>query len=176
MAKKKIKPTRKMKFRRRREGKTDYSKRLSLLKSGKPRLVIRKSLNYITAQIIGYDEKGDKTLVGVNSRTLKNKGWTFACDNISASYLTGFMLGKIAKEKGIEESILDMGLYTSTKGSKIYAAVKGVNDAGVYVPFDEEVAPSEDRISGEHISSYNDKFKDMPKSFKEVKAVIEKGE
>jgi large subunit ribosomal protein L18 len=176
MAKRKIKPTRKMQFRRRREGKTDYNKRLSLLKSGKPRIVVRKSLSYITAQIVGYDEKGDKTLAGVNSKVLKDKGWTFACNNIPASYLAGLMLGKIAKEKGIKEAILDIGLYTSTKGAKIYAAVKGVNDAGVYVPFDESVAPSEERITGEHISSYSDKFKDMPKKFKEVKAVIEKGE
>jgi large subunit ribosomal protein L18 len=37
-------PTYKMPFRRRREGKTNYTKRLKLLLSRKPRLVVRKSL------------------------------------------------------------------------------------------------------------------------------------
>ena len=50
-------------FRRRREGKTDYRKRLKLLLSRKPRLVVRKSLNNIIAQIVEYDEKGDRVVV-----------------------------------------------------------------------------------------------------------------
>ena len=42
-------------FKRKREGKTDYKKRLKLLSSSKPRLVIRKSLKNMTVQIIEYE-------------------------------------------------------------------------------------------------------------------------
>ena len=38
-------------YKRKREGKTDYRKRLKLLKSDKLRFVVRKSLNNILTQI-----------------------------------------------------------------------------------------------------------------------------
>ena len=59
---------------RRREGKTDYRKRLKLLKSKKPRLVVRKSLKHVRAQIIKYSPKGDETLVSATSEELKKFG------------------------------------------------------------------------------------------------------
>ena len=40
-------------YRRKRSGLTNYKKRLSLLLSKKPRLVIRKSLNNMVAQVVG---------------------------------------------------------------------------------------------------------------------------
>ena len=39
----------------------------------------------------------------------------------------------------------------STKGSKIYAAIKGAKDGGISIPHSEEILPSEERISGQHI-------------------------
>jgi len=51
-------PTYLVKFRRRRKNITDYRKRLKLLKSKKPRLVVRRFLNNIIAQITLYNEKG----------------------------------------------------------------------------------------------------------------------
>ena len=101
----KISPTYKMPFKRRRLGKTDYQQRLQLLTSQKPRLVVRKSLNYISAQIVQFDLKGDKTLLSANSRALKKLGWNFSCDNLPAAYLTGLALGKIAKQNKMEEEI-----------------------------------------------------------------------
>ena len=144
----KLSPTFKMPFRRRREGKTNYKKRLKLLLSKKPRLVVRKSLKYIRAQIVEFDKKGDKTLASAFSRELKKLGWKYACDNLPAAYLTGLLIGKRALEKGISEAVLDMGLYPSTKGSRIYACVKGALDAGLKIPCSEDVLPSEERIKG----------------------------
>ena len=63
-------------FKRKLQGKTDYRKRLVLLKSGKPRLVVRKSLNNISTQIIAYETAGDKVLVAATSRELLKLGWT----------------------------------------------------------------------------------------------------
>jgi large subunit ribosomal protein L18 len=166
----KQKPTYKMPFKRRRLGKTDYNKRLKLLFSKKPRLVIRKSLKYIRAQVIEFDKAGDKTIVAASSQELKKLGWKFALDNIPAAYLTGLMIGKKALKKGVKEVILDSGLYSSTTGNKIYAALKGVVDSGLKVPVSEEILPKEERIKGVHIASYMDKFKDLPEQFEKIKS------
>jgi large subunit ribosomal protein L18 len=168
----KLKPTYKMPFRRRREGKTDYKKRLKLLLSKKPRLVVRKSLKYIRAHIVEFDKKGDRTLAFAFSKELKKFGWNYACDNLPASYLTGLLIGKRALEKGIKEAVLDLGLSPSTKGSRIYACVKGALDAGLKVKVSEKVLPSEERIRGLHIASYLPKFKNIAQDFESIKRKI----
>ncbi len=162
----KISPTYRMKFKRAREGKTNYRKRLKLLISKKPRLVVRKSLKYIRAQIIEFDKKGDKTIASAFSKELKKFGWEHSFKNLPACYLTGLLIGKRAVEKGIKEAILDTGLHPSTKGSRIYACVKGALDAGLKVPISEEVLPSEERIRGEHIG------KGIQEDFEKIKEKI----
>lgn len=171
----KISPTFKFPFRRKREGRTDYKKRLTLLESRKPRLVVRRSLNYIQAQIVEFGEKGDKTLASSNSKSLKKLGWNFSCNNIPAAYLVGLAIGKVALKNKISEIILDSGLYRSTKGNRIYAVVKGVVDAGVKVPIDAEMFPNEERISGKHVASFSEKFKDLPAKFEQIKQMIAGG-
>ncbi|MBI2543558.1 MAG: 50S ribosomal protein L18 [Candidatus Aenigmarchaeota archaeon] len=167
----KLSPKYKMPFKRRREGKTDYMNRLRLLKSGMPRLVIRKSLRYITAQISDFDKKGDKTLIAVTSNELKKLGWNYACDNLPAGYLTGLLVGKKALDKKITEVVLDSGLYSSVKGSRIYSVVKGALDAGLKIPIDQEIMSGEERIKGEHIAT-NEKFKSLPSEFEKIKQKI----
>ena len=159
-----------MQFKRRREGKTDYQKRLRLLKSGKARLVVRRSLKYITAQLTEFGKQGEKTMVSTTSKEIKKLGWNFACDNLPAAYLTGLLIGKKSLDKKINEAVLDSGLYASVKGSRIYAVVKGANDAGLDIPSDEEILPSEERIKGEHI--VGEKFKSLPSEFEKIKGKI----
>ena len=62
-----------IKPRRRREGKTDYRKRLALLKSRTIRIVIRKSINNTTIQFVKYDEKGDNIVASATSKELIKK-------------------------------------------------------------------------------------------------------
>lgn len=171
----KLSPTYRTPFRRRRLGRTDYKKRLKLLLSQKPRLVVRKSLKYITVQIVEFDPKGDKTLASATSKELKKLGWKFACDNLPAAYLTGLLVGKRSVEKKIAEAVLDSGLYASTKGSRIYALVKGAMDAGLNVPVSEEVLPSEEKISGRHITTYLERFKNLSEEFEKIKQNILSG-
>ncbi|RLG58710.1 MAG: 50S ribosomal protein L18, partial [Candidatus Hydrothermarchaeota archaeon] len=83
-------------FRRRREGKTDYRKRLKLLLSGKPRIVVRKTLKHTIVQVIDFDIKGDRVLVSAHSNELKKYGWQANTGNLPASYLTGLLCGKKA--------------------------------------------------------------------------------
>jgi len=161
-----------MPFKRRKLGKTDYKKRLGLLLSKKPRLVVRKSLKYIRVQIVEFAKEGDKTLASASSKELKKFGWKFAFDNLPAAYLTGLLIGKKSLEKGIKEAVLDLGLYPSTKGSRIYVVVKGAKDAGLKVPVSEEVLPSEERTKGLHIANYLEKFKDLPEEFDRIKQKI----
>ncbi len=157
-----------MPFKRKRLGKTDYQKRLRLLKSKKLRLVVRRSLNYITAQLVEFDAKGDKVIMSSLSRQLKKLGWKFACDNLPAAYLTGLALGKQAAKNNISEAILDSGLYPSTKGNRIYATVKGAIDGGLKVNVGKEILPTDDRLAGKHI----EKFKDLPAVFEKIKQTI----
>lgn len=146
-------------FRRKREGKTDYKKRLMLLKSGRRRFVVRKSLKNIITQIVEYSPKGDKVITSASSKDLEKYGYKFSKGNLVAAYLTGFLLGKRSKKKGANDAILDLGLNISIKGSRIYAAVKGAIDAGLKVPCSPEILPSDDRIKGAHIKSYAEKIK-----------------
>jgi len=159
-------PTYTMPFKRRREGKTDYKRRLKLLTSKKPRLVVRKSLKYLTASIVEFSEEGDKILTTASSKELKKMNWKFATDNLPAAYLTGLILGKKAAKINVKEVVLDAGLNPSTKGSRIYALAKGVLDSGIKVPISEEVFPSEDRIKGKHINE------DVPQEFEKIKGKL----
>ena len=141
-----------VKLRRRREGKTDYRKRLSLLRSGKVRMVVRKSLKNTQIQLVEYKEGGDNILVSVNSAELTSKyNWKFSTSTTPAAYLTGLLAGTRAKKKKISECVLDCGRNQPVTGSKIFASVKGIVDAGVQCPYDEEKIPADDRIMGKHL-------------------------
>ena len=141
------------KLKRRVERKTDYRQRLALLKSGKPRIVVRKSLNGIKSQVVEYHPSGDKVLASAMTKELRKFGWLGGFD-LPAAYLTGFLLGKRAKQAGIGEAVLDIGIQLSTKGNRVYAFAKGCADAGIDMPLGENVLPSQERISGKHIENY----------------------
>jgi len=169
-------PRYKVPFRRRREGKTNYHVRLRLLVSKKPRMVVRRSNNGITIQLVVFDSIGDLTHVAARSQELSKLGYEGHCGNTPAAYLTGFLFGMRAKKAGFEEAILDIGLATSSKGGRVYAAARGAIDAGLYVPCSEEMFPDDSRIRGELIATHLEKYADLPGSFDRVKGVIVDGE
>tara|TARA_Y100000310_G_scaffold344294_1_gene456257 strand:+ start:1919 stop:2413 length:495 start_codon:yes stop_codon:yes gene_type:complete len=155
-----------VKYRRKREGRTDYKKRLALLKSSKLRLIIRKSLKNITVQVVKYEKDGDKVVITTCSRELKKLGWSGYGRNLPAGYLVGLLCGTKAKKQKCGDMIVDAGLQKLSKGNLVYSVVKGVVDSGVNVACSEEVFPKEERIQGKHIS---DK---VVKDFEKVKANI----
>jgi len=140
-------------LKRRRTQKTDYKQRLALLKSGMPRLVVRRTLNHIHVQIAEFLVEGDQIILNDSSKSLRKYGWLGHSGNISAAYLTGMLVGLKAKQLGINSVILDIGLQTSVKGSSIFAVAAGANDAGLHVPVGD-VTPSKERIEGKHIADY----------------------
>ncbi|MFX1261216.1 MAG: 50S ribosomal protein L18 [Promethearchaeota archaeon] len=144
-------PTYKVKFRRRREGRTNYYRRKKLLQSKGSRLVVRKTNNRVIVQVIDAKVIGDNTIASAISSELGGFGWSAGVANLPAAYLTGFLAGLRAKARGVDTAIMDVGLHPPIRGSKLYAALKGAVDAGLEVPHDPEVLPDESRTSGEHI-------------------------
>ncbi len=158
--------------RRRKEFKTDYGKRLDLLKSNRPRLVLRKTNKYITGQYVTSKETQDKVEMAVSSRDLTEYGWPKEFENslksIPAAYLTGYLIGKkITKEKK-ETPIADFGMMRAIKKSKLYSFMKGVVDSGVKIPHDPKVFPEEERVMGKNLK------KDFTEFFNKIKSNIEK--
>ena len=138
---------------RRIENKTNYKKRLILLKGNSPRLVVRKTGKHVLIQVIESKHAQDKVVHSINTRDLLEHGWpkekSGSLKSLPACYLAGYLLGK--KANSIKERlVLDTGLIPNTKGSRIYAVVKGVSDAGLKINYDEKVIPSKDRLEGKH--------------------------
>ena len=158
-------PRYKVPFRRKREGKTDYRKRLKLLKSGKPRLVARVSANRVQAMISKASSIGDYTLVHVTSEHLKRYGWKGGTKNTPAAYLVGYLCGKQALQRGITEAVLDIGRHAARKGARVFAVLKGALDAGLQIPHEDSVLPGEDRIAGRHIVEYAKKLKQKSEEY-----------
>lgn len=152
-------------YRRKRAGKTNYKTRLGLVKSGVPRLVIRKSAKHVRVQLVEFKPASDKVLFSASSEELKKFGWKGSTNSTPAAYLTGLLLA--FKVKKPVECVADIGMNVSVKGCLLYAALKGAADGGLKIPFSEEVIPSEDRIRGEHIAKY-------AKALKENKDVYSK--
>lgn len=134
-------------FRRRREGKTDFRCRLRLLRSHLPRAVVRRTLTKVMVQFIEYSPVGDKVVAQATSAELKKFGWDKSQTNLTSAYLTGVLAAKRAKSKKISEAVLDIGLQTPTKGSRVFASLKGILDGGVDVPHGEDVLPETERLT-----------------------------
>ena len=105
-------------------------------------------------QIVKPEISGDKVIASAHSRFLLKDGWKGSRKNIPAAYLTGYSVGKKALSKGTSDAIV----YSCTRKytQRMAAAVKGIIDAGIKVPSDEETFPSEERINGEHLKVKND--------------------
>ena len=144
-------------FRRIREKKTNYRKREKLLVGKKDFVTVNVSDQNISAQLIRPDLLGDKVMASVHSNELLSYGWKGSRKNIPSCYLVGLLLGKKCLQKKISSAILYIGKRHFT--TKIAACLKGLSEAGMEMPFSENILPSEDRIQGNHIADYAKKLK-----------------
>ena len=165
--KKRFGKTYRVPWRRRREGKTDYYARYKMLLSRKIRAVVRKSLRHIIIQFAKGEIQGDRTLSYTHSRELRKYGWKYNCGNVPAAYLTGFLAGLKALKANINGAILDIGPQRSTYGGRLYAALKGLVDAGLKIPHNDKIFPSPERIAGKHIADFAKKLKEKDPSLYE---------
>ncbi len=151
-------------FKRKIKKKTNYSKRLNYLKSGKTRLVIRISNNNMIFQAISFNLDGDKITNTTKATELRKLGWPYSTGNIPASYLAGLLFGTKIKET-TKEGIIDLGLRSITKGSRLTAAIKGIADSGVKINYDEKIFPSEESLSGKIIEKFANQEEKNEKQF-----------
>ncbi|CAM9649741.1 unnamed protein product, partial [Phaeothamnion confervicola] len=101
-----------VKFRRRREGRTDYRARKRLIcqdrnkyNSPKYRLVVRISNRYVLAQIIYATIEGDKVMCAASSRELPRYGLKVGLKNYAAAYCTGLLVARrLLKQLGLDET------------------------------------------------------------------------
>lgn len=147
-------PEERVPFRRRREQRTDYRKRLQLLKSGTPRAVVRHANNHTRVQVVSYNPDGDAVETAASSEQLDEYGWDHHTGNLAAAYLTGFLAGKQAQAAGIDAVIPDLGPRRQQDESRAYAAVRGMRDAGISLDAGENVLPDEERAHGGHADAY----------------------
>jgi large subunit ribosomal protein L18 len=149
-------------YRRRRENKTNYKKRLAMIKSDSPRFVVRASNKTILVQLVSFDAKGDTTQVSVNSKEIEPKGWLSQV-NTPTAYLSGVLAAKRALSKGIKSANLDIGMATATKGRIVFAAAMGAKAAGLDINVDEKLVDA-NRLNGTHISDYAKKLESEDKA------------
>jgi len=90
-----------VKFRRRREGKTDYRARKRLIcqdknkyNSPKYRLVVRFTNKHVIAQIAYATIEGDKIMAAANSAELPRYGLKCGLKNYAAAYCTGLLVAR----------------------------------------------------------------------------------
>jgi large subunit ribosomal protein L5e len=98
------------KFRRRRQGKTDYYARKRLVVNDKDkydtkkyRLVVRFTNRRVLTSIVYSTIKGDMTIAAADSKELANYGITCGLANYAAAYATGLLLARrLLKDKKID--------------------------------------------------------------------------
>jgi len=141
-------------LRRLREEKTNYRKRGTMLMGKRDFITVNISNENTLVQVLTPGMTGDKVVSSAHSRYLLEKGWKGSRKSVPAAYLTGYLAGKKALGKGAKDAIL----YTGTKRytQRMAAALKGVIDAGLQVPANDETFPSDERINGDHLTVKND--------------------
>ncbi|EGE06634.1 60S ribosomal protein L5 [Trichophyton equinum CBS 127.97] len=165
------------KFKRRRQGKTDYYARKRLItqaknkyNSPKYRLVVRFTNRDIITQIVTAEISGDKVLACAYSHELKRYGIKNGLTNWSAAYATWspacpphpeearsqMVSSPVTEAAETDEgtrrpfkAVLDVGLHRTSTGARVFAAMKGASDGGIFVPHSESRFPGYDIESKE---------------------------
>ena len=118
------------KYRRRREGKTDYYARKRLINQAKNkynapkyRLVVRFTNRDIIMQIVSSEITGDKVLVAAYSHELRAYGIEHGLTNWAAAYSTGLLIARrVLKKLGLDETFKGVeepsGEYTLTEAAE----------------------------------------------------------
>lgn len=141
-------------LRRLREEKTNYKKRSTMLMGKRDFITVNITNENTLVQILKPGMTGDKVVASAHSRYLLEKGWKGSRKSVPAAYLTGYLAGKKALGQGAKDAILYTGTRRYTQ--RMAAALKGVIDAGVQVPANEETFPPKERLNGEHLTVKNE--------------------
>ena len=167
------------KFRRRREGKTDYKARKGLitqnLRKGntpKHRLVVRVTNKDIVCQVIDATITGDRVLCSAYAHELPKYGVPVGLTNYASAFAVGLLLARRflttldpgnkpvdglesveaadGDQKRPMKCHMDVGLAKASKGAKVFGVMKGALDRGLDIPHSEDKWPG-----------FNDKTKEL---------------
>merc|ERR1719506_2581613 len=132
------------KFRRRRQGKTDYYARKRLVvndkdkyDSKKYRFVVRRTNRRIITQIVYSTLDGDMTIVTADSAELKRYGVDCGLTNYASAYATGLLCARrLLKLKGLDgefagNSKIDGSYYNIAEGNDGKRPFKAFLDVGL---------------------------------------------
>merc|ERR1711871_1597751 len=148
-----------VKWRRRREGKTDYYARKRLINQEKNkyftpkfRLVVRFTNKDIIAQIVSAKIIGDEVLTCAYAHALTKLGLADkyqATDEVSGDV---YIVDELDDEGAPHpfKAVLDVGLKRTTTGSRCFGVMKGAADGGLLIPHNEKRFPGYDRASKEY--------------------------
>merc|ERR1712230_160959 len=145
----------------------------------KYRLVVRFTKKDIICQIITSEISGDKVFAAAYAHELPRYGVTHGLTNWAAAYCTGLLVARRALSKlqiadmfpGVEEAdgeyklteaaevdgeerrpfkcFLDVGLARTSTGARVFGAMKGASDGGIFIPHNEKRFPGYDPESKE---------------------------
>merc|ERR1711939_515607 len=146
-----------VKYKRRRSGKTDYAARKKLIAQAKNkynapkyRLVVRFTKKDIICQIITSEISGDKVFAAAYAHELPRYGVTHALSKLQiADMFPGveeadgeYKLTEAADVDGEErrpfKCFLDVGLTRTSTGARVFGAMKGASDGGIYIPHSDK--------------------------------------
>jgi large subunit ribosomal protein L5e len=166
-------------------------------------MVVRFTNRDIITQIVYSEISGDKVFASAYAHELKRYGITQGLTNWSAAYATGLLLARRTLKKlgldedfkGVEEAdgeytlteaaetdngerrpfkaFLDVGLVRTSSGARVFGAMKGASDGGIFIPHSEKRFPGFDieteeldadtlrnYIFGGHVSEYMETLAD----------------
>ncbi|KAG8829109.1 60S ribosomal protein L5 [Serendipita sp. 399] len=174
----------------------DTTAPFSFSNAPKYRLVVRITNKQIICQIIYARIQGDFVLAAASSKELPRYGINHGLTNWTAAYATGLLVarraltklnladkyegvceptGEITMTEALEgdeaprpfKAFLDVGLKKTSTGSRVFGALKGASDGGIFIPHSEKRFPGYDTegkkldsevlkkyIFGGHVSEY----------------------
>jgi len=143
--------------------------------SHKYRLVVRITNKQVICQIVYAKLQGDFVLTHASSKELHKYGIEHGLTNWTAAYATGLLvarraltkLGLADKYEGVVEptgeielvqplgddeprpfkAYLDVGLRRTSTGNRVFGAMKGASDGGIFIPHNEKRFPGYDTES-----------------------------
>ena len=178
----------------------------------KYRLVVRLTSTRVLAQVVYSTIQGDKVFIAADSNELRRFGLTAGLSNYASSYATGLLVARrLLKKVGLDSTytgntsiekrydagqdekdrrpfkvILDVGLKSTSTGSKVFAVLKGVADGGVYIPHSTSRFPGynadkpeednkvlRERVLGAHVDKYLNALKGTEKETLQFRRWVE---
>lgn len=173
---------------------------LTAANTPKYRFVVRVTNKDIVCQIVAAKLKGDEVICSAYSHELTRFGVPVGHTNYASAYATGLLLARrLLKKVGLDtryagiaetdgsvflveqaedaprpfKAFLDVGLVRTTTGNRVFGALKGACDGGLYIPHSNQRFPGfnkeddsynatahRERIYGVHVAKYMKELKE----------------